>query len=278
MKIGSEAHKALFCRSLIDSHLDYEPENLPWPQLDDVALDRLRTIPFWEQALNTELEAGFTIKGYLPNVHDPLIHEAIALQGEEESRHGRLFKFMIQHYGIELSGHPPADASEENAEPGFVEFGYGECLDAFLGFGLFKIAREAKFLPDPMFQIFDLLLQEETRHIVFFVNWIAYLQASRGRGASPLRATTSLWNYSRAVRNIMALVNDTATSNSSDFAATEASVFIEDFSVEQLIKECLSENERRMSYFDPQLLQPKLLPSLAKIAYSTLHLMPKWIK
>jgi hypothetical protein len=32
MKIGSEAHNELFCRSFMESHLEYEPEQLPWPQ------------------------------------------------------------------------------------------------------------------------------------------------------------------------------------------------------------------------------------------------------
>ncbi len=58
MKLGSEQHKELFCRSFIESHLDYEPEQLPWPELDSVALERLRGIPFWKEALITEREAG----------------------------------------------------------------------------------------------------------------------------------------------------------------------------------------------------------------------------
>jgi hypothetical protein len=38
MKIGSEAHKELFCRSFMESHQKYEPEQLPWPDLDDASL------------------------------------------------------------------------------------------------------------------------------------------------------------------------------------------------------------------------------------------------
>ena len=31
-----------------------------------------------------------------------------------------------------------------------------------------------------MFAIFETLMYEETRHIVFFVNWMAYNQAQKG--------------------------------------------------------------------------------------------------
>jgi len=108
IKIGSVAHKELFCRSFMESHQQIEPEHLMWPKLDGPALERLQQIPFWEEALNTELEAGAKIDAYLPMISDPLLQEAVALMGEEEAAHGRLFKYMIQHYNIKVPGHPPA--------------------------------------------------------------------------------------------------------------------------------------------------------------------------
>jgi hypothetical protein len=171
--------------------------------LDTESLERLRQVPFWEEALNTELSAGAIIRAYLPCVDNPLVREAIALQAEEESRHGRLFRFLIDCYGVELTGKLP-DTPAEKAESGFVDFGYGECLDSFLGFGFFKIANEVNFLPQPLFDIFDLLLQEEAKHVVFFVNWVAYLQVSRGRGAGVVPGATSLVNYTKAVQGLEA--------------------------------------------------------------------------
>ena len=54
IKLGTTEHKQLFCRSFIDSYLDYKPATLPWPNLDPVSLERLRSIPFWGEALLTE--------------------------------------------------------------------------------------------------------------------------------------------------------------------------------------------------------------------------------
>ena len=69
----------------------------------------------------------------------------------------------------------------DNVETRFKDFGFGECMDSFLGFGVFKIAMQSQFLPKEMFAIFETLMYEETRHIVFFVNWMAYTQATQGR-------------------------------------------------------------------------------------------------
>ena len=79
MKIGSEAHKELFCQSFLDNHQKYEPENLPWPELDEKALQSLRAIPFWVEALVTEQKAGAMINAYTKTIQDSLVKKAIAV-------------------------------------------------------------------------------------------------------------------------------------------------------------------------------------------------------
>lgn len=271
MKIGSETHKELFCCSFMASHEQYEPDQLPWPDLDGPALERLRAVPFWEEVLHTERVAGAKVDAYAATISDPLLREAVAVQGVEEARHARLLQFMIQHYGIEAAEHP-LDQLPDDLETAFIDFGYGECLDAFLGFGVFKIARQAEFLPEPLFAIFDLLMQEETRHIVFFINWMAYHQVRRGWGVKWLRAATSLRFYGRAVRRLAGTVRHGADGNGQDFSATQASVFLDGFTVETFLGNCLEENARRMNSFDHRLLQPRLLPALASATLSGLKL------
>ncbi|MGK7877112.1 MAG: ferritin-like domain-containing protein [Xenococcaceae cyanobacterium] len=274
MKIGSEAHKQLFCRSFIESHLEYEPEQLPWPELDSLELERLRGIPFWEQALKTEQEAGAMVSAYAATLSDPLVREAITLQGKEESRHARLIEFLINHYDIKIS-EPPAPEIPSNIEQAFIHFGFEECFDSFFAFGMFGIARQAKYLPEPLFTIFDPILNEEARHIVFFVNWVTYLQIDQGRGAGVLRAAHALWQYGRAIRNLIQAFGPNSDGNSEDFTATGASTFIDNLTLEMFLSTSLQENARRMSAFDNRLLQPRLLPMLSKIASRSLRIVPR---
>jgi len=273
MKIGSEDHKELFCCQFRETHLEYEPEQLSWPQLDSVTHDRLRGIPFWEKALDTEREAGVLVSAYAQLIDDPVLQEAIALQGTEESRHARLIKTLIDRYDIEITERPVIELPR-NIEQAFTDFGFEECLDSFFAFGLFGIAREAGFFPEQFFTIFDPILDEEARHIVFFVNWFTYLQIHRGQGFLGLRTTKTLWHYGRALRNLIKAFGD-ANPSGAGFTATGASAFTIDLTPEKFLTACLQENQRRMSKFDSRLLQPQLMPRIASIALQTLQLLPR---
>lgn len=272
MRIGSEAHKALFCRQFIDSHERFEPALLPWPELGPAELQRMRSVPFWQEVRHTERRAGAIVAAFTRTVEDPLVREAVELQGVEETRHAELLRVMIEKYGIDAP-EQPLEVLPEDIETAFIDFGFGECLDSFLGFGVFKIARQSGFLPEAMFEVFETLMVEETRHIVFFINWMAWREVQRGRGAAPLRAAQSLRFYGRALGRLAGTVRRGQRANDGrDFSATQASVFLDGFSFRRFVEDCYRENARRMSAFDPALLQPRFLPRLAGVALSSLRL------
>jgi hypothetical protein len=273
MQLGSTAHRDLFCQSFMASYLDYQPEQLPFPQLDGDQLALLKGIPFWEKARDTEREAGVLVSAFAETISDPVIREAITLQGREEARHATLIKTLIDRYDIEV-GEPPVIKLPSPIEKAFTVFGFEECLDSFFAFGLFGIAREAALLPEALFTIFDPILDEEARHIVFFINWFTYNQMQQGQGFLPLRAVQTGWGYSRALRNLISAFTG-SNDDGAGFTATNADAFSLDVTPEQFVLTCLEENRKRMSKFDPQLLQPKLLPRLSNVALQVLRLMPK---
>jgi hypothetical protein len=270
--IGSQAHKELFCRHFNETYQHYVPDELPWPELDAAALQRLRSVPFWQEVLHTELRAGAIVSAFTETIDDPVLKEAVALQGFEETRHAELIRVMIERYGIEVD-EQPLDPLPADIETAFKDFGFGECIDSFLGFGVFKIARQSGFLPESMFAIFDRLMYEETRHIVFFVNWMAYRQVQTGGGAGWRRGLASLRYYGRALKRLVGTARRGAQANDGkDFSATQASVFLDGFTFRRFLEDCYGENARRMSEFDPHLLRPRFLPDLAGAALTSLRL------
>lgn len=273
MQLGSEQHKELFCRSFIDSHLNYEPEKLPWPEIDRTTFERLQAIPFWTEALYTERAAGVMVNAFADTVEDPLLREAIALQGREETRHARLLEVFLNRYGIQFA-EPEKPEFPRDIETAFTDFEFGECLDSFFAFGMFNLARQTNYFPPNLFPFFEPLLDEEARHIVFFINWVTYNQIQRGRGWIGWRATHACWHYGRALWNLFKAFGGAGNKEEQAFTATGASSFIDDLTPELLLFACLAENAQRMRVFDERLLQPKLMPRLSQIALFCLKLLP----
>lgn len=274
LRIGSDAHKRLFCRQFIDTYTDFEPAQFAWPELNAVELERMRGVPFWQEVRHTERRAAAIVAAFSAGLADPLIREAMVLQGLEEARHARLLAVMIERYGIDAPEQPLAPI-EGNLETRFIDFGFGECLDSFLGFGAFKFARQSQFLPDSMFDIFEMLMFEETRHIVFFINWMAWRETQHGRRAL-LRHANALRFYGRAIGRLVGAVRrGQRESEGREFSTTEVSQFLEGFTFRRFVEECHSENARRMRAFDAALLQPRFLPLLADAALPAFRLWSK---
>ena len=259
MRIGSNEHKELFCRSFINSHEPYEPAELPWPQLDDASLELLRSVPVWSMALQVEVNAGATLEQFANTQPDPLIQQALRLQGYEEDRHGRMLSTMIERYGLDGEAEPAAPYGGRQA---FIDFGYNECLDSFAGFGVFRIAREVKLVPDALTSLFARVLYEEARHIVFFVNWITYERCVRGYGAAPLQVLPTAIGYVRALKKT---VGRAGATSSSDKGMAAAGDVISGLTLQKFIQAALDENAMHMATFDPRLLQPRVVPTLARI-------------
>jgi hypothetical protein len=269
-RIGGAEHKRLFCRTFIDTHEPYSPADLHFPDLDADSRARLLSLPIWDEAVNTERETAHKVQRMADCEPDPLVREAIALQGFEESRHAALLDRLTQRYGIPVRRRADEPAPR-NVPWEFTRTEYGECFDAFFAFGLFAIARESGFFPPPLVTLFDPIMQEEARHVLFFVNWIAYRRAGLSRFARPRLdvergAAVALQVLSR-VRTALALGG-----SEQDNFAMNSHGSLGDVSLRGFLEICLRENERRLGVYDARLLRPRFAPRVARLA---LRLLPK---
>jgi len=270
LKVGSEEHKWVFCRMLLDTHDPYRPAVIPWPRLEDAAFRRLTGLPIWNIAVQIEGRASIAVRTYGEQVSDPLLREAILMDGSEEARHKEVLSKMVAFYGIVLDPEPPYPAPRD-AEWAFMTTGYAECIDSFFAFGLFEVARRSGFFPAELIETFEPVIQEEARHILFFVNWVAW---HRRQLSWPRR----IWFDLRCIACFLARIKgrlDTARAvkgsggdkrQDKNFTATTGKALAVDMKVPDLLRLCLAENDRRMAKCDARLLRPVLVPNLVKLA------------
>jgi hypothetical protein len=261
IRIGSEEHKRLFCRMLLDTFDPYKPAAIDWPELDPACWQRLTSLPFWHIAVTTEGDAAACMDAIAEDSEDPLIREAIALNAFEEQRHKNVLESMIRHYGIQIGAEPP-HPRPSNAEWAYLRTGYGECFDSFFAFGLFKLAKDSGFFQPDLVEVFEPVIQEEARHILFFVNWRAYMRVHKpllpsiAFTAQSMRAVVN-----RAVNRMKFAREKNNNTNLTVKGHEELGVEVTPRAFMEL---CLQENQRRMARYDPRLLRPQLAPRLVR--------------
>jgi hypothetical protein len=272
---GSEAHKAAFCHMLLDTHNPYKPSIIDWPVLDPDTRDRLVALPIWDIAVQTEGKARLRVLSYADLVDDPLLRRAVELDGFEEGRHKEVLSNLVQAYGIRLAPEPEY-LRPRDPEWAFMVTGFSECIDSFFAFGLFALAKSSGFFPPALVDTFEPVMQEEGRHILFFVNWVAWHKRNLPLWRRPLFAAKVLavWVFlvwerigiARSVGSAGDAASETVPQDNNFTLTGSKAVGAVDLSVATLIDVCLKENERRLSGYDARLLRPNLVPRLMRLA------------
>jgi hypothetical protein len=273
-RIGSEEHARLFCRTFVETHRPFRAQDIVWPELDEESLSRLKNLPVWDEAARTEAATAVKVQTLGDEEADPVLKEAISLQGYEEGRHAEIIALLTKTYGIATA---PFGQPEKPKNPTwtFLRTGYGECLDSFFAFGLFDIGRRSEFFHKDLIALFDQIMQEEARHILFIVNWAAYLRARRPLPLRPVFDARRAWNIAAQafdrVKGALQMAGggngagDSAKKATQDGFTLKSHSALGDFKLRSFLELCLAENERRLSLYDPRLLRPTLVPETVKL-------------
>jgi len=266
--LGSDAHKQMFCDMLLETHNPYKPAVIDWPPLPPDAQQRLTSLPIWDMAVQTEGRASINVATYAAQLDDPLLRAAIEMNAGEEARHKVVLSKLVAAYGIELAPEPAYPAPRD-AEWAWMVTGYSECIDSFFAFGLFRSAQESGYFPKALVETFEPVIQEEARHILFFMNWMTWYRRTMPWWRRPWHALRVGAVWIKLVWERVAIakgIDANGIAHDSSFMATNGGSVGKSLSPRELIKLCLAENDRRMAGYDARLVRPTTVPRLARFA------------
>jgi hypothetical protein len=276
MKFGSYEQKKLFCRSFIDSHTSFNPEQLSWPKLDDQSLKRLQSIPFWPDLLRQQQETALIVHSYAQTVRDPLMKEAIALLAKEEDGLTHQLKSMMEFYDIPTPS-PPSIQRPSKVESAFIDNGFEGCLDSFLGFGLFEIAQQRHYLPEALLQVFDSFLDEKAHRIIFFINWWSYwnIKLKQRSNWSEVRGIRALWFRRHHLIKLISAFEKEEFEEVSLNVNFSIERLVGELTLEQFLNICQVEQVHRMQNFNSNLLQPQLGLTFSRFITKIIQFWPQ---
>jgi len=266
IRYGSEEHKRLFCKTLLDTFNPYKPAVIDWPKLDKETENRITSLPIWDIAVQTENRAGLYVATYAESISDPLLKKAIELNGHEERRHRHVLSHLVEAYGIKLAPEAPFKRPRD-PEWAFMVTGYSECIDSFFAFGLFDAAKRTGYFPEELVDTFEPVVQEEGRHILFFVNWVAWWRRNMPFWYRPWFELKVLGVWAFLIYERMGIASDVSNGQQdNNFTMNGAQQLGADINVAQLLDVCLKENDRRLGGYDQRLKRPHFVPFMARLA------------
>jgi hypothetical protein len=276
---GSAAHKRAICAMFQETFNPYRPSVIAWPALGPDELQRLKSLPIWDIAVQTEGRARLSFAVFADALEDPGMRSTLMLNAWEENRHKEVLSHLVRAYGIELAEEPPYQTPRDR-EFAFLVTGYSESIDSFFAFGLFALAERSGFFPAELVETFEPVIQEECRHILLFANWLAWHRANLDwwrRIGFELRVAAA-WVYIAGLRVGLARSVGTsrkATQRESNFTVNGAqAVTSVEIGFLDLMRICLQENDRRLAGYDPRLCRPTRIPGLARFVLAVGKLWP----
>ena len=106
-------------------------------------------------------------------------------------------------------------------------------------------------------------MQEEARHILFIVNWAAYLRARADSPAARLRRAARLEHRGQAFDRVKGAMAMKGGQQQDGFTMKTHSE-LGDSSLRSFLELCLAENARRLAPYDERLLRPTLTPGAVR--------------
>jgi hypothetical protein len=265
IRFGSDAHKRLFCKTLLDTFNPYRPAVIDWPKLEPETQAKITALPIWDIAVQTENRAGLNVCTYAEGIADPLLRKAVELNGFEERRHRYVLSNLVEAYGIKLAPEP-AYPRPKDPEWAFMVTGYSECIDSFFAFGLFETAKSSGFFPADLVDTFEPVIQEEGRHILFFVNWVAWHRRNMPLWRRPWFELKVLGVWIFLIYERIGIASDVSHGQQdNNFTVSGASQLGgDDIDIYKLVDTCLREDSRRLGVYDRRLKRPRFVPFMMR--------------
>jgi hypothetical protein len=163
----------------------------------------------------------------------------------------------------------PAYVRPRDPEWAFMRSGYSECIDSFFGFGLFRLASETGFFPPALIDTFEPVMREEGRHIVFFVNWVAWWRRNMPWWRRPWfeAKVLAVWIFLILERIDMAKgMGENSKAQENNFTLNGSKELGVEISFPALARICLAENDRRLAPYDARLIRPRFVPAMIRLA------------
>ena len=266
IKLGSEDHKNLFCRTLLTTFDPYKPAIIDWPKLDQETQAKITGLPIWDIAVQTEGKAGLRVNTFGEIVTDPLLKRAIELDAFEESRHKHVLANMVEAYGIKLAPEPDYIKPERSRNgpswsPAIANASTASSPSACSTWPRSPASSRTSW-STPSSRSCRRKAATSCSSSTGWPGTAATCPCGAGPGSRS--RFSRVWAF--LIWERMGMGNDLANGQDNNFTVNGAQDLGVEITIPELMDICLAENDRRLGVYDKRLLRPDFVPFMVRLA------------
>ena len=143
---------------------------------------------------------------------------------------------------------------------------------------LFRSAEDTGFFPPELIDTFEPVMREEGRHILFFVNWVAWWRRNMPIWRRPWfeLKVLAVWMFLIWERIDMAKgMGNSTKAQENNFTLNGSKELGVEVTFSELATICLAENDRRLAPYDQRLIRPKFVPGAIRLALTLMGKKPQ---
>ena len=259
--VGSQEHKELFCRFFLDTHVAFDPATVDWPEIDEASRQRLHSLPVWAEAIATERMTTCIIETWAPLETDPLIRQAVALQGYEEARHAAIIQGLITRYGIAVPPPRPHGHRRMPSGPSYVS-ATASVLTPFSPSPCLPLPGSQAFSRRPWSRSLSPSCRRRRATSSFLS--IGKRTVRRGVRSGSALCICGVERWAELCKSTARLHSAIGTRRNKDFTMQGHQAISMEITPRRFLELCLAENAQRLDRYDARLLRPRLVPSIAQ--------------
>ncbi len=259
-QLGSYHHKKLSCELISEHHRVYELSQLDWPELDDEVGKKLAAIP-WRSLAQERLAAARIIDAYGGSLKANLARNALGVIALETHRQGQFLQHLATHYQLPEVGNRPQPKYLIGADYKRVT----HCLNVtfFLGAGLYELVSRTGYLPIDLLTLLNTQLDEQARHLCFFVNWLVIQTQEQQKPEYEPFGVFALWYQRQQILGLLKTLNRNEYDDNLPKNPSLGDVFMGQWRFPDFIQACNQGYTQRFATFDSKLKHPAVLPQIA---------------
>src|SRR5262249_40921899 len=129
-----------------------------------------------------------------------------------------------------------------------------------------ETAKRTGYFPEELVETFEPVIKEEGRHILFFVNWVAWYRRNMPLWRRPWFELKVLAVWAFLIWERIGIAGDVSNGvQDNNFTRTGATELGADINSGEFADVCLSENDRRLGPYDPRLKRPRFVPAMIRL-------------